>query len=103
MQQLVGLSGLPAGDYVVWATISNEGSGNETILCSLDGPAGTIQPHGEPFRVEFPETVTVTGVVKNAPANTVLSVDCGQWPDLLDSNPPTAWANIEALPLTTLQ
>ena len=100
-QQIVGLSGLPSGDYIVWATVSNFGSGTDDMECSLDGPAGTLDPSGQRVHVDFPQTVTITGVVKDL-NNALISLDCGEVPGILDQ-PPTAYANIEALPVSTLQ
>jgi hypothetical protein len=99
-QEIVGLSGLPAGDYIVWATVTNDG-GTDDMECSLEGPGGSLDPSGHRVRVDYPQTVTITAVVKDYSGGQI-AVYCGKLPALID-DPPTASANIEALPVSTLQ
>ncbi len=107
-QQIVGVSELPAGDYLVWATITNGGVdvNSDDMVCNLTGPNGDIEP--KPYYnadfplIEYGHTVTFTGFVKDAPANTLLSVNCGKISGEITDTPPIALANIEALPVGNL-
>jgi hypothetical protein len=103
---LVGLSGLPAGDYVVWATIAR-GDG-DPIGCDLFGPASEVMPAPDGFvypvqvNNNTTNTVTITGVLKDAPANTVLLVECTDIQPGAFPAHPEATGDIEALPMSTL-
>jgi hypothetical protein len=53
--------------------------------------------------IEYGRALTLTGVVKNAPSNSVTLVNCGKIPGQITDTPPIAIANIEVLPVGKLQ
>jgi hypothetical protein len=103
-EQLIGLSGLPSGDYMVWLTITN--LSGDTARCHIFSGSQTIEPTGPtlswPLSREG-DTVTITGFVKDAPSNASILATCYDYDAGLTVNGPVLAANMEALPLTTLQ
>ena len=101
---LVGLSDLPVGDYIVWATITN--GGGRDIVCEVGGPdrgdgkLGHIQPNPDDMvRVRDGQTVTVTGVIRGRADDTSERVWVNCFPLLSggDDNP-MAYATVVAMP-----
>lgn len=107
-QEIVGLSGLPAGDYIVWATLTNGGDNvnSDPMQCRLVANGQVISP-GTFYEIgpeiDYGYATTLTGVVKNAPSNTELIVYCGKMSGQISDTPPVANADIEAIPVGTLQ
>jgi len=99
-QLLIGLSGLPGGDYLVWSTLTN--SGGDDAECDLQGPGGSVQPY-DPVRIRDHETVGISGAVTSAGGPINLLVYCWHDPGIVQDNPPTVHADIQALPVSTLQ
>jgi hypothetical protein len=48
------------------------------------------------------DTVTITGVVRDAPAGSSLALNCSHVSSI-GADPPLGHANIEALPVSTIQ
>ena len=109
-QTLVGLSGLPGGDYIVWATINNGRleAGGDDMYCTVTSASGTISPNPTQFiwvdgnGSHNGDTVTTTGVIQDAPDNWSIVVDCGHHSGLID-DPPTGHATITVMPVSTIQ
>jgi hypothetical protein len=99
-QVLVGLSGLAVGDYMAWSTITN--SSGDDAECDLVG-ASSIEPY-DPVTIREGETVGISGVTETG-GNGTFGIDLYCWhdPGLVQDNPPTVHATIQALPVSTIQ
>jgi hypothetical protein len=94
-EELVGVDGLPAGSYIVWATIFTHLG--DDIVCDLNHGQAVIQP-GAPVHYRVSNNTTMTSFVRNAGANSSFSVRCGQ-----TGGDPEAFATIEVIKVDTLQ
>jgi hypothetical protein len=94
-EELVGVSGLPAGSYIIWATIFTHLG--DDIVCDLTHGTQPVQP-GAPVHYRTGNSMTMTSFVRNAPANASFFVRCGQ-----TGGDPEAFAKIEAIKVDTLQ
>ena len=97
-QTLVGLSGLPSGDYIVWVTVQN--AGGDDMRCDLVGSTGNLDPTGGSPNWGVPDggLVTVMGVAKNVGNNYSVHLGCGKASAIFD-DPPIGHATITALPV----
>jgi hypothetical protein len=80
-QRVVGLSGLPAGTYLVWATARSV-SGSDTAFCQLDNNSSALDNSSAPVNsadsatpIEDSKTTSFTGVVTIAGTD-VVGVNC---------------------------
>lgn len=98
------LAGLPAGTYLVWATVTNEPNGNDTshpLFCWLLGTGGVNPtPNGDGFFVNPIDSRTMSGQV-TLPANGQLTLSCGAADDGA-AGENDAYGNITALKVDQL-
>ena len=102
LQQLVGLSGLAAGDYLVWVSVQVYDPSHDGVSCYLYengsnngfGVDSTIMDGGSDFT-----TGSFTADAENAPANTTLLVECFAG----GSDAPVAYGSISALKVGSIQ
>jgi hypothetical protein len=102
-QQVVGLSGLPAGKYLFWTTIANNvyvsgGKGYyDDIYCTIKVNGQDVASSG----VHMQYSPTSTDVVAlTVPANTSFIVDCYLFDEgPLSDGKTLAWGRVTALPV----
>ncbi len=106
-QRVVGLSSLPAGTYLVWATARSV-SGSDTALCQLDDNTSALDNSSAPINnadsatpIEDSKTTSFTGVVTVAGTD-VLGVNCISEPGTVTQNESTIAAAITAVKLDSL-
>lgn len=102
-QDLVGLSGLPAGTYLVWATVSDMDFGQDDVSCDLreNGTVIQVDDLGQShFTVDNGTSTTVVAAVA-APANTSFIVGCGRAEGIF-GGPPVVSGRVIALKIDTL-
>jgi hypothetical protein len=106
-QRVVGLSGLPAGTYLVWATVRSV-SGSDTAFCQLDNNSSALDNSSAPIssadsasRIEESKATSFTGVVTIAGAD-VVGVNCISEAGAVTQNESTIAAAITAVKLDSL-
>jgi hypothetical protein len=88
-QELVGVSGLPAGVYLVWATVSDMDFGQDDVVCDLTQNGNPIQVDDlgqSHFSVSVGTSATIVAAVS---ASTVTSfiVGCGRVEGIIGGPP----------------
>ena len=106
-QRVVGLSGLPAGNYLVWATARSV-SGSDTAFCQLANNSSRLDTNGAPIssadsntRIEDSKATSFTGAVTIAGTD-VVGVLCISEPGAVTQNESTIAASITAVKLDSL-